>query len=140
MARAMDDATGGGSWAMYASDPDAAPRTAFTAWGLEAKVLAAGLATRVSDEMLHLCGGRGYMRANEIERLVRDSKAGWVMAPSNEVSQQIVGRWALLGPDSVDWWNQHVDERALHNELGKMDDDAKRELVQKLSAELGAAT
>ena len=37
------------------------------------------------------------MRANEIERLVRDAKAGWVMAPSNEVSQQIVGRWALLG-------------------------------------------
>jgi hypothetical protein len=56
------------------------------------------------------------------------------------VSQQIVGRWALLGADSVDWWNQHVDERALHNELGKMDDDAKRELVQKLSAELGATT
>ena len=80
------------------------------------------------------------MRANEIERLVRDAKAGWVMAPSNEVSRQIVGRWALLGPDSVDWWNQHVDERALHNELGKMDDDAKRELVAKLSAELGAAT
>jgi hypothetical protein len=121
---------------MYARDPDAAPRAAFTSWGLEAKVLAAGLAARVSDSMLQLCGGRGYTRAAEIERLVRDAKAGWVMAPSNEVSQQIVGRWALLGPDSVDWWNQKVDERALHNELGKMDDEQKRRLVDELGAEL----
>ena len=113
--------------------------TQFTAWGLEAKVLAAGLASRVSDEMLQLCGGRGYTRAAEIERLVRDAKAGWVMAPSNEVSRQIVGRWALLGPDSVDWWNQKVDERALRNELGKLDDEGKRRLVEELSSELARA-
>jgi Acyl-CoA dehydrogenase, C-terminal domain len=116
--------------------PDAAPRSAFTSWGLEAKVLAAGLASRVSDEMLQLCGGRGYTRAAEIERLVRDAKAGWVMAPSNEVSRQIIGRWALLGAEAVDWWNQQVDERALHNELGKMDAEAKRSLVRDLQAEL----
>jgi alkylation response protein AidB-like acyl-CoA dehydrogenase len=136
MARALDDATNGGDWTMYAHNPDAAPRAAFTCWGLEAKVLAAGLAARVSDQMLQLCGGRGYARAAEIERLVRDAKAGWVMAPSNEVSQGIVGRWALLGPDSVDWWNQHVDERALRNELGKMSADEKRRLVEELSNEL----
>src|SRR6185312_1904536 len=117
LAKALDDATDGGDWTLYRSNPDAAPRAAFTSWGLEAKVLAAGLASRVSDAMLQLCGGRGYTRAAEIERLVRDAKAGWVMAPSNEVSQQIVGRWALFGADSVDWWNQKVDERALHNEL-----------------------
>ena len=140
MAKAMDDATEGGSWEMYATDPDAAPRTQFTAWGLEAKVLAAGLASRVSDQMLHLCGGRGYTRAAEIERLVRDAKAGWVMAPSNEVSQQIVGRWALLGPDSVDWWNQKVDERALRNELSKLDAEGRRRLVEELSSELPQAT
>jgi alkylation response protein AidB-like acyl-CoA dehydrogenase len=138
MARAMDDATDGGDWTMYARDPGAAPRTAFTSWGLEAKVLAAGLASRVSDEMLQLCGGRGYARAGEIERLVRDAKAGWVMAPSNEVSRQIVGRWALLGADSVDWWNQHVDERALRNELGKMDETAKRSLIDELTREIEA--
>ena len=125
---------------MYATDPDAAPRTQFTAWGLEAKVLAAGLASRVSDQMLQLCGGRGYTRAAEIERLVRDAKAGWVMAPSNEVSQQIVGRWALLGPDSVDWWNQKVDERALRNELSKLDVEGRRRLVEELSSELPQAT
>jgi alkylation response protein AidB-like acyl-CoA dehydrogenase len=136
MARAMDDATDGGDWTMYGADRDAAPRSAFTAWGLEAKVLAAGLASRVSDEMLHLCGGRGHTRAAAIERLVRDAKAGWVMAPSNEVSRQIIGRWALLGPEAVDWWNQQVDQRALHNELGKMDAQEKQRLVLDLTAEL----
>jgi alkylation response protein AidB-like acyl-CoA dehydrogenase len=139
MARALDDATDGGDWTMYARDPDAAPRAAFTSWGLEAKVLAAGLASRVSDAMLQLCGGRGYTRAAEIERLVRDAKAGWVMAPSNEVSQGIVGRWALLGPDAVDWWNQKVDERALRNELSKLTDEEKQQLVTELSGELARA-
>ena len=61
------------------------------------------------------------------------------MAPSNEVSQQIVGRWALLGADSVDWWNQKVDERALRNELGKLNDEQKRRLVDELSTELTEA-
>ena len=75
-----------------------APRAAFTSWGLEAKVLAAGLASRVSDAMLQICGGRGYTRGGEIERLVRDAKAGWVMAPSNEVSRQIVGRGRCSAP------------------------------------------
>jgi alkylation response protein AidB-like acyl-CoA dehydrogenase len=139
MAQALDRATDGGDWTLYETDPDAAPRAAFTSWGLEAKVLATGLASRVSDAMLQLCGGRGYTRAAEIERLVRDAKAGWVMAPSNEVSQGIVGRWALLGADAVDWWNQKVDERALRNELGKLDDEQKRRLVEELEAELPRA-
>jgi hypothetical protein len=90
--------------------------------------------------MLQLCGGRGYTRAAEIERLVRDAKAGWVMAPSNEVSQQIVGRWALLGADAVDWWNQHVDERALHTEIGKMTSEEKAALIEQLSAGLAEPT
>jgi alkylation response protein AidB-like acyl-CoA dehydrogenase len=139
MAQALDQATDGGDWTLYERNPDAAPRAAFTSWGLEAKVLAAGLASRVSDAMLQLCGGRGYTRAAEIERLVRDAKAGWVMAPSNEVSQGIVGRWALLGADAVDWWNQKVDERALRNELGKLDDEEKRRLVEELEADLARA-
>jgi alkylation response protein AidB-like acyl-CoA dehydrogenase len=135
LARAMDDATNGGDWSFYATAPDAAPRSEFTVWGLEAKVLAAALASRVSDEMLQLCGGRGYARAAEIERLTRDATAGWVMAPSNEVSRQIVGRWALLGADAVDWWNQQVDERVLRNELGKMDAAARRRLIEELEQE-----
>jgi len=50
-----------------------------------------------------------------------------------------VGRWALLGADAVDWWNQKVDERALRNELGKLNDEEKRRLVDELSTELAEA-
>jgi alkylation response protein AidB-like acyl-CoA dehydrogenase len=135
-AKALDDATDGGDWLLYARDPHAKPRAAFTSWSLPAKLLAARVATRVSDAMLHVCGGRGYMRAAEIERLVRDSKAGWVMAPSNEVTQLLYGKWALHGADAVDWWNQKVDEPALQNELSKLDRDGKQRIVDQLAAEI----
>jgi alkylation response protein AidB-like acyl-CoA dehydrogenase len=136
-AKALDDATDGGDWLLYARDPHVKPRAAFTSWSLPAKLLAARAATRVSDAMLHVCGGRGYMRAAEIERLVRDSKAGWVMAPSNEVAQLLYGKWALHGPDAVDWWNQKVDEPALQNELSKLDREGKQRIVDQLTAEIG---
>ena len=59
------------------------------------------------------------------------------MAPSNEVTQLLVGKWALLGADAVDWWNQKVDEPALQNELGKLDADGKRRILDQLAAEIG---
>ncbi len=80
------------------------------------------------------------MRGAEIERLVRDSKAGWVMAPSNEVTRQLVGRWALFGGDSIDWWNQHVDEPVLQNELSKLDSEGKRRILDQLQGELAPET
>jgi hypothetical protein len=86
--------------------------------------------------MLQVCGGRGYSKANEIERLFRDGKAGWIMAPSNEVTRILVGKWALHGAEAVDWWNQHVDEPALNNELGKLDVDGKRDLAARLLSEI----
>lgn len=136
-AKALDDVTDDGDWLRYGADPDTMPRAQFTVWGLKAKLLAAELATHVSDEMLQVCGGRGYMRAAEIERLVRDAKAGWVMAPSNEVTRLLVGKWALHGADAVDWWNQKVDVPALQNELSKLDADGKRDLIEQLRGELG---
>ena len=71
--------------------------------------------------MLAVCGGRGYMADVGLERLVRDSKAGWLMGPSNEITAQLIGRWALLGADAVDWWNQRVDEPVMMNKIGKLD-------------------
>ena len=107
-----------------------------TQWSLPAKVLAAKAAWEATDTALQICGGRGYSKANEIERLFRDGKAGWVMAPSNEVTRILVGKWALFGADAVDWWNQHVDEPALNNELSKLDVDGKRDLAARLLAEI----
>lgn len=139
LAKAIDDATENGSWEIYERDPDAMPRSKFAHWCFQLKFLATRAASEISDRMLQACGGRGYMRDLDLERLVRDSKAGWVMGPSNEVTSQLVGKWALFGASSLDWWNQRVDEPVLMNELGKLDDEGKRKIIEKLSAELPAA-
>ena len=132
----LDARTDNGSWMMYEQDPDARPRASMTAWSLPAKLLAAKAAWETSDRMLQVCGGRGYSKGAEIERILRDSKAGWIMAPSNEVTRILVGKWALFGADAVDWWNQQVDEPALENELSKLDADGKRRIIERLSNEI----
>jgi hypothetical protein len=86
--------------------------------------------------MLHACGGTAYKpRPLEIERYLRDGKAGWVMGPTNEVLRQFVGKSALLGFESLDYWNQAINERVLNNELKKLDAAGKRKLAEKLMAE-----
>ncbi len=110
---------GGGRWDMYYEDPKVMPRARFSLWCFKAKFLSTRFSFEVSDKMLQACGGRGYMRDLELERLVRDSKAGWIMAPSNEVTAQLVGKWGLFGSEAIDWWNQKVDEPVLMNELRK---------------------
>ena len=122
MARAMDELTNNCDWSIH-GDVSRLPRSA-------AKNVA-----HVSDKMLHACGGTGYKPALGIERYLRDGKAGWVMGPTNEVLRQFVGKAALLGFESLDYWNQAINERLLHNELKKLDKRARRELAEKLLAE-----
>jgi hypothetical protein len=57
------------------------------------------------------------------------------MGPTNEVLRQFVGKSALLGFESLDYWNQSVNERVLHNEIKKLDTDAKKKLAEQLLAE-----
>ena len=83
--------------------------------------------------MLHACGGSGYKRDMELERYVRDAKAGWVMGPTNEVLRQFVGKAVLLGFDALDYWNQHYNRRVVENEIKKLDAAGKRELAKQLS-------
>ena len=88
--------------------------------------------------MLHCCGGTGYKKEPlQLERYLRDGKAGWVMGPTNEVLRQFVGKTALLGMESLDYWNVSINERALNNELKKFSPDQKRELAERLIAEAG---
>lgn len=136
IAKAIDDATENGSWDIYDRQPEATPRSKFAHWCFQLKYLATKASSNLSDQMLQACGGRGYMRDLDLERLVRDSKAGWVMGPSNEVTSQLVGKWALFGASSLDWWNQRVDEPVLMNELSKLDAEGKRKIIDKLSSEL----
>ncbi len=49
--------------------------------------------------------------------------------------RRFVGRYALLGVDWLDDWNQPVNEPVLSNEFKKLDKDAKRQLAGKLPSE-----
>ena len=107
-------------------------RTDFLHWAWQIKFEAAKNAAHVVDKMLHACGGSAYKRDMEMERYLRDAKAGWVMGPTNEVLRQFVGKAVLLGFESLDYWNQSYNNRAVENEIKKLDSDGKRELAAQL--------
>ena len=115
--------------------PGETARADFLHWCWQIKFVAAKNVARVCDKMLHACGGSGYKRDMELERYLRDGKAGWVMGPTNEVLRQFVGKAVLLGFDSLDYWNQHVNYRAIQNETKKLDAEGKRALAEQLLAE-----
>jgi hypothetical protein len=131
LGQALDKATGNCDWSLHA-DPAATPRSAYLHWMWQVKFAAAKNVAHVTDKMLHACGGTGYKPALGIERYLRDGKAGWVMGPTNEILRQFVGRAVLLGFESLDYWNQVVNERMLDNELKKLDGEQKRALAEKL--------
>ncbi len=134
MAKAMDELTNNCDWSIH-EDLSNLPRADVLHWMWQVKFTAAKNVATVSDKMLHACGGTGYKPELGIERYLRDGKAGWVMGPTNEVLRQFVGKAVLLGFDSLDYWNQSVNERVLHNEIKKLDGEAKRALAEKLLAE-----
>ena len=136
VAGALDRATDGNRRVL---EPGTTARAAYLHWCWQMKFTAAKNVTAVVDRMLHACGGSGYRRDLELERYLRDGKAGWVMGPSNEVLRQFVGRSVLLGPESVDYWNRAVDERALRGETAKLGPAGKRALAARLLAEADAA-
>ena len=135
MGKLMDDLTNNCDWSIHA-DADALPRADHLHWYWQIKFTAAKNVAHVCDKMLHACGGSGFKKDMEIERYLRDGKAGWVMGPTNEVLRQFVGKYALFGMEALDYWNQSVNERMLHNELKKLDSDQKKQLAQKLLAEV----
>ena len=63
-----------------------------------------------------------------------DAKAGWVMAPTNEVIRNFLGRAGLLGFEALDLWNQEVNQRAIDNEIKKMTPQQKAALAERLLA------
>ncbi len=134
LGQAMDNATNNCDWSLHA-DLARLPRADYLHWMWQVKFAAAKTVANVSDKMLHACGGTGYKPALGIERYLRDGKAGWVMGPSNEVLRQFVGKAALLGFESLDYWNQVPNERVLHNEVKKLDKEAKRKLAEQLLAD-----
>ena len=137
VAQACDSVTNG---AQTNPDPGELQRGNYLHWLWQIKFEAAKNVAKVVDKMLHCCGGTGYKKEPlDIERYLRDGKAGWVMGPTNEVLRQFVGKTALLGIESLDYWNQVVNVRAMHNEIKKLTAEEKRELASKLLAEAEAA-
>lgn len=134
MAKALDDVTNGCDWSVH-TDLDALPRATLLHWMWQVKFMAAKNVAHVTDKMLHACGGTGFRPALQIERYLRDGKAGWVMGPTNEVLRQFVGKASLLGFGSLDYWNKSVNHRVLDNEIKKLDADGRRQLAEKLLAE-----
>jgi alkylation response protein AidB-like acyl-CoA dehydrogenase len=132
VAEAFDRATGNNTRVLQ---PGTTARAGFLHWGWQLKFAAAKNVANVVDKMLHACGGSGYKRDMELERYLRDGKAGWVMGPTNEVLRQFVGKSVLLGFEVLDYWNQHVNERAIANETKKLDAKGKRALAEKLLAQ-----
>jgi len=73
-----------------AGEPDA------LAGVLACKIAAAEAAVEVANEAMTLGGGRAYAANSAVARMLRDARAGHVMAPSTHVLRTWLGR-ALLG-------------------------------------------
>ncbi|WP_243292486.1 acyl-CoA dehydrogenase family protein [Bacillus sp. FJAT-47783] len=67
---------------------------------LEAKVISAEVAEKVTNEVLQLSGAKGYSQFSKISRLYRDAKAIGLMGPTTELCKEfIAGRWNIKGGD-----------------------------------------
>jgi alkylation response protein AidB-like acyl-CoA dehydrogenase len=135
VAQAMDKVTDDNTRRLA---PGELARADFLHWAWQIKFEAAKNVAHVVDKMLHACGGSGYKRDMELERYVRDAKAGWVMGPTNEVLRQFVGKAVLLGFEALDYWNQSYNRRVVENEVKKLDPAGKRELAEQLMAQAGS--
>lgn len=138
LAKALDELTGNCDWSLH-RDLEAVPRADLLNQLWQVKFQAAKNVHEVSDKMLHACGGTAYKAGLGMERLLRDAKAGWVMGPTNEVLRQFVGKHALLGFDSLDYWNTSINHRSIDNEVKKMSAGEKKALADRLLEEAGAA-
>jgi len=132
VAQAMDKATDNNTRELA---PGETARADYLHWAWQIKFEAAKNVAHVVDKMLHACGGSGYKRDMELERYVRDAKAGWVMGPTNEVLRQFVGKAVLMGFEALDYWNQSYNRRVVENEVKKLDPAGKRELADQLVAQ-----
>ena len=74
----------------------ASPGDATPLWVLRTRMAALQTALQVTDLAMKTCGGAAFSRQLSIERLFRDARAGWVMAPTVDHLADFLGR-ALTG-------------------------------------------
>jgi alkylation response protein AidB-like acyl-CoA dehydrogenase len=59
---------------------------------LQSRMAALEAAVHVTDLAMKACGGAAFSRQLGVERMFRDARAGWVMAPTVDHLQEFVGR------------------------------------------------
>ncbi len=74
----------------------ALPDAATPLWVLRTRMAGLQTAVQVTDLAMKTCGGAAFSRHLGIERLFRDARAGWVMAPTVDHLADFIGR-ALTG-------------------------------------------
>ena len=63
---------------------------------LETRLASIDAALEVTDLAMKTCGGAAFSRHLGVERIFRDARAGWVMAPTADHLRDFIGR-ALTG-------------------------------------------
>ena len=61
----------------------------------QVKVAACRASSAVTNIALQVCGGTGYSRGHALERYYRDSRAGSLMGPADDVLRVLIGQRAL---------------------------------------------
>ena len=74
----------------------AMPDAATPLWVLRTRMAGLQTAVQVTDLAMKACGGAAFSRHLGVERLFRDARAGWVMAPTVDHLADFIGR-ALTG-------------------------------------------
>jgi alkylation response protein AidB-like acyl-CoA dehydrogenase len=74
----------------------AAPSAVTPLFVLQSRAAALEAAVEVTDLAMKACGGAAFSKHLGVERLFRDARAGWVMAPTVDHLHEFVGR-ALVG-------------------------------------------
>ena len=59
---------------------------------LQSRLAALESALAVTDLAMKACGGAAFSKQLGIERLFRDARAGWVMAPTADHLREFIGR------------------------------------------------
>jgi alkylation response protein AidB-like acyl-CoA dehydrogenase len=72
------------------------PSAATPLYVLQARLASIEAAVDVTDLAMKACGGAAFSRHLGVERLFRDARAGWVMAPTVDHLREFIGR-ALTG-------------------------------------------
>ena len=74
----------------------AAPNEMTPLYVLKSRMSALTTAVNVTDLAMKTCGGAAFSKHLGLERVFRDARAGWVMAPTVDHLQEFIGR-ALVG-------------------------------------------